>query len=128
MNSHRHNVCLQSLDLVRNRISDRGASAIGTGLWYVTVHYFVLVMIFFSLCVMFSCSLLQRVTSTVDSVILFFFVHLLGAVDNPILIRFVYPHSHNASLQTLDLRDNRIGDVGSVAIGEGLRCVVDHCV
>ena len=33
------------------------------------------------------------------------------------------PHRHNATLRTLYLQDNLIGDVGAVVIGEGLRCV-----
>ena len=37
------------------------------------------------------------------------------------------PHRHNATLQTLQLRRNQIGDVGAAAIGEGLRCVHDDC-
>jgi hypothetical protein len=35
----------------------------------------------------------------------------------------VNPHRHNTTLHTLVLNDNRIGDVGAAAIGEGLRCV-----
>ena len=33
------------------------------------------------------------------------------------------PHRHNATLHTLELKFNQIGDVGAAAIGEGLRCV-----
>ena len=42
-------------------------------------------------------------------------------------VECVNPHRHNATLQTLDLRYNKIGDVGAAAIGEGLRCVQDCC-
>jgi hypothetical protein len=35
----------------------------------------------------------------------------------------VTPHRHNATLHTLELEDNHIGDVGAAAIVEGLRCV-----
>ena len=33
------------------------------------------------------------------------------------------PHRHNATLHTLDLKWNQIGDVGAASIGEGLWCV-----
>ncbi len=33
------------------------------------------------------------------------------------------PHRYNATLQKLNLSNNRIGEVGAAAIGEGLRCV-----
>ena len=36
---------------------------------------------------------------------------------------YVSPHRHNATLHTLYLENNQIGDVGAAAIGEGLRCV-----
>ena len=41
-------------------------------------------------------------------------------------VECVNPHRHNATLQTLDLVCNQIGDVGAAAIGEGLRCVPDR--
>ena len=36
---------------------------------------------------------------------------------------YVSPHRHNATLLTLQLSRNRIGDVAASSIGEGLRCV-----
>ena len=36
---------------------------------------------------------------------------------------YVSPHRHNATLHTLGLSLNQIGDVGAAAIGKGLRCV-----
>ncbi len=36
---------------------------------------------------------------------------------------FVNPHRPNATLHTLELEGNQIGDVGAAAIVEGLRCV-----
>ena len=36
---------------------------------------------------------------------------------------YVSPHRHNATLHTLKLERNEIGDVGAASIGEGLRCV-----
>ena len=36
------------------------------------------------------------------------------------------PHRHNATLHTLGLGYNQIGDAGAAAIGEGLRCVQDR--
>jgi hypothetical protein len=41
-------------------------------------------------------------------------------------VEYVNPYRQNASLQTLRLQLNQIGDVGAAAIGESLRCVHDH--
>jgi hypothetical protein len=39
----------------------------------------------------------------------------------------VNPYRHNATLQTLNLSNTKMGDMGSAAIAEGLRCVKDGC-
>jgi hypothetical protein len=106
VNRHRHNATLQVLLLIYNKIGDVGAVAIGEGLRCVHAR-----------------SLPSNFTSTgvgVKEGSIFFLACL---IFRPTRVMCVNLHRHNATLQRLDLSDNKIGDVGAAAIGEGLRCV-----
>ncbi len=62
------------------------------------------------------------VVMTVPSLCCIFVGCNMGSIT-PDRVVCVTSHRHNATLHTLKMTENQIGDVGAAAIGEGLRCV-----